>query len=57
MRGLRYPVETILAWFGAGMTSEGILADYEDLEQEDLLQALAFARRLTQIKRVYEVAA
>ncbi len=57
MRGLRYPVETILAWFGAGMTSEEILADYEDLEQEDLLQALAFARRLTQIKRVYEVAA
>jgi uncharacterized protein (DUF433 family) len=31
---------------------EEILADYEDLEREDILAALAFATRLSKIKRV-----
>ncbi len=43
IRGLRYPVETILELLGAGMTYEEVLADYEDLEREDLLAALSFA--------------
>lgn len=30
IRGLRYPVETILELLSAGMTTEEILADYED---------------------------
>ncbi len=34
------------------MSMEEILADYEDLEREDLLAALEFAARLSQIKRV-----
>ena len=55
IRGLRYPVETILELLSAGMTVEEILADYEDLEREDILAALAFARRLTQIKRMQAV--
>ena len=29
-----------------------ILADYEDLEREDILAALAFATRLSQVKRI-----
>lgn len=42
--GLRYPVEMLLELLSSGMTIEEILADYEDLEREDLLAALAFAK-------------
>lgn len=57
IRGLRYPVEWLLELLSSGMTAEEILADYADLEQEDILAALAFAARLSQIKRVQEVLA
>ncbi len=52
IRGLRYPVENLLELLSAGMTIEEILADYEDLEREDILAALAFATRLVQVKRL-----
>jgi uncharacterized protein (DUF433 family) len=52
IRGLRYPVETILELLSSGMTIEEILADYEDLEREDIMAALAFATRLSRIKRI-----
>jgi uncharacterized protein (DUF433 family) len=57
IRGLRYSVETILELLSSGMTTEEILADYEDLEREDILAALDFARRLSQIKRIEPVSA
>ena len=57
IRGLRYPVETILELLSSGMTYEEILADYEDLEREDILAALDFARRLSQVKRIEPVSA
>ena len=40
IRGLRYPVEFILELFSSGMSSEDILADYDDLELDDILAAL-----------------
>jgi uncharacterized protein (DUF433 family) len=52
IRGLRYPIEMILELLSSGMTLEEILADYEDLEREDILAALAFATRLSQVKRI-----
>jgi uncharacterized protein (DUF433 family) len=52
LRGLRYPVETILELLSSGMTTDEILADYEDLEREDILAALAYAARVTQTKRI-----
>lgn len=52
IRGLRYPVENILEWLAAGMSIEEILADYEDLEREDIIAALAFAARLSRVKRL-----
>ncbi len=52
IRGLRYPVESILELLGSGMTVEEILADYEDLEREDILAVLSFAARLSQVKRI-----
>src|SRR5256885_12190251 len=48
VRGLRYPVETLLELLSSGMTVDEVLADYEDLEREDLLAVLAFAARLSQ---------
>jgi uncharacterized protein (DUF433 family) len=57
IRGLRYPVELILELLSSGMTIEDILADYEDLEREDILAALAFAARLSQVKRIHPLAA
>jgi len=57
IRGLRYPVETILELLSSGMTSEQILSDYEDLEPEDILAALDYARRLSQVKRIEPVSA
>ena len=52
IRGLRYPIEMILELLSSGMTLEEILADYENLEREDILAALAFATRLSQVKRI-----
>ena len=55
IRGLRYPVETLLELLSSGMTIEDILNDYEDLEREDVLAALAFAARLSQVKRLEHI--
>ncbi len=51
--GLRYPVQTILELLSAGMTFDEILDDYPDLERDDLLAALAFAARLSEVKHLY----
>ena len=42
VRGLRYPVQTLLELLAAGMTVDDVLADYPDLQREDLLAALEF---------------
>lgn len=43
----------------AGQRNEyrGILADYEDLEREDILAALSYAARLAHVKRLERLAA
>jgi uncharacterized protein (DUF433 family) len=56
IRGLRYPVEILLELLSAGMTVEEILADYEDLEREDIFATLAFATRLSRVKRMQPLA-
>jgi uncharacterized protein (DUF433 family) len=55
IRGLRYPVETILELLSSGMTPDEILADYEDLEPDDLPAAIAFAARLARTRRLVPV--
>ncbi len=57
IRGLRYPVENVLEWLASGMSSEEILADYGDLEREDILAALSYAARLAHVKRLELLAA
>lgn len=56
IRGLRYPVETVLQWLSAGMSNEDILADYPDLERDDILAALLYAARLSQVKHITRTA-
>lgn len=55
IRGLRYPVENILEILSSGMTIDELLADYPDLEREDILAAPEFATRLSQVKRMEPV--
>lgn len=55
IRGLRYPVEFVLELLSSGMTNEEILADYEDLEAEDLRAAIAWAAQVTRTKRIEPV--
>ena len=55
VRGLRYPVEMLLELLSSGMTIDEILADYEDLQRDDLLAVLAFAARLARTRRLYPV--
>jgi uncharacterized protein (DUF433 family) len=53
IRGLRYPVESILELLSSGMTHEQILADYPDLEVDDLRAAIAYGAKLVQVKRIW----
>ena len=46
IQGLRYPVEGGLEWLATGMRIDDVLADYADLERDDILAVLAFATRL-----------
>jgi uncharacterized protein (DUF433 family) len=57
IRGLRYPVKNILELLSGGATTDDIQRDYEGLERDDVLAALAFAIRLARIKRIQPPAA
>ncbi len=43
IRNLRFTVYDILEYLASGMSQDEILADFPDLEREDILAALAFA--------------
>ncbi|WP_405167567.1 DUF433 domain-containing protein [Nocardia sp. NBC_01499] len=47
VRGMRYPVEMLLELLAAGMSMDEILADYPDLEVDDILAALEYAAIVT----------
>ena len=55
IRNMRYSVEVLLDLLSAGMTTEEILEDYDDLEREDILACLEFASRMVQVKSVHKV--
>lgn len=50
IRGLRYPVESILEYLAGGDTIEDILAEFPDLERDDLLACLEFAAQSLKLK-------
>ena len=56
IRGLRYPVESMLELLASGMTIEELLQDYPDLEKEDFLACLSYAAKLAHIKSIYRIA-
>lgn len=43
IRGMRWPVQTILELLVSGMSYDEILGDHPELEREDLLASLEFA--------------
>ena len=55
IRGLRYPVVNMLELMASGMTHEEVLADYPDLEKDDLLACLEFAAKLAQLQGGYRI--
>jgi uncharacterized protein (DUF433 family) len=57
IRNKRYPVELILDLLSGGMTTKEILADYEDLEEKDILAVLQFAAKLSRVGSVTQALA
>lgn len=50
VRGLRYPVESLLEYLAAGDSFETLLKEFPDLEREDLLACLEFATLSLKVK-------
>ena len=48
IRGMRIPVSVIVGQIAHGASWDEVLADYPDLEAEDIRQALAYAAWLAQ---------
>jgi uncharacterized protein (DUF433 family) len=46
LRGLRYPVESIIEYLAGGDSVEGLLKEFPDLEREDILACHEFSRRM-----------
>lgn len=57
IRGLRYPVESLLEEFAGGMTIEEIIGDHPDLDRDDLLAALEFGALASGLRRVVPLGA
>jgi uncharacterized protein (DUF433 family) len=53
IRDLRLPVHSLLSYLAGGMTEKDLLAEWPELEAEDIRQALAFAAWAT-AERVLE---
>ena len=53
IRGLRYPVETILEYLAGGDSVENLLKEFPDLERDDILACLEFSRRMLATKSVH----
>lgn len=56
VKGLRYPVETLLELMASGMSMEELLNDYPDLVKEDFYACLEYAAKVIQIKGIYRFA-
>ena len=56
VRGMRWPVEVILDLLSSDMTKEEILEDHPELEKEDLIASLNFAKMLLAGKSSQELA-
>ena len=50
IRGLRYPVESVLEYLAGGDSFEDVLRESPDLEREDLLACMEFARQTLPVR-------
>lgn len=46
IRGMRWPVEVVLDLLSSGMSTDEILTDHPELEKEDILACLSYAKVL-----------
>lgn len=52
LRHLRIPVATVVALVAEGTSDAAILADYPDLEPDDIRQALAYAAEAVRERQI-----
>ena len=55
IRGLRISVEQILKALAAGVTTQALLQDYPELEEDDIKASLLYASQLVEEERVFSV--
>jgi uncharacterized protein (DUF433 family) len=54
IRGMRITVNDILGWLASGMTIPEILADYDELVENDIYAALSYAA--DRENKIYQIA-
>jgi uncharacterized protein (DUF433 family) len=57
IRGLRYPVESVLEYLSSGDSFDDVLAEFSDLERDDLLACIEFANLSLKLRSWQLVAA
>jgi uncharacterized protein (DUF433 family) len=55
IRHMRWPVEVIIDFIAAGMSFDNIVTDHPELEKEDILASLAYAKITLSGKSLLEV--
>lgn len=53
IRGMRWSVEMILDLLSSGMSGDEIIEDHPELEKEDILACLKFAKFVNRQQKVY----
>ncbi|WP_114752808.1 DUF433 domain-containing protein [Pleomorphovibrio marinus] len=56
VRGMRWPVEIVIDMLGSGMSMDEILAEHPELEKDDILACLQYARLSLSGVNIVEVA-
>ncbi len=57
IRRMRYPVDSILEYLAAGDSIEDLLAEFKDLEHDDILACFAYASASMKLKDIQVPAA
>jgi uncharacterized protein (DUF433 family) len=53
IRGLRYPVESLLEYLAGGDSFDDVLAEFPDLEREDLQACIQFAAQSLKLRSMH----
>lgn len=56
IRGMRWPVEVVMDMLSSGMSSDEILEDHPELEKNDILACLSYAKLLVSGRLISEAA-